>query len=676
MGEPEDVLTDAAEFGTEAALGLWRRRAAGAESHAVQLAEVKRRLELFLSATFGRHPKVVVSQPPRTPNVVTRWFKNIPAFSVQREAFPSTDGVRIRLPEQVGFEPEAFEDEEAARQSAAVRYRLYAVEQTGRILRGTVGETPADERDAVRVLYLLAEAVAVDREIVRTLSGLREDLVRERRRGLGRRPSRSEMNAAEAHVEGIYREVLQAEPGEETERVPVCERPAASLAWAREYVGKNVDREAFRGLPAVQVWGRVETEYAPGSGTESHRAERENEGSEQRSRELERRPKAREPEEDEDDDKEGSWFVPSDDLHETAQDPMGLQRPVDRDDAADPDELAESLAEMEEGRLVRTDDQAREVLSSDDPPPRSFSTSVAGEVDGVAYPEWNYRMDAYESEKAVVRPQETKLGPEGWVTEALQENSQLVYEVRRCFEQLQPRRERLRRQSEGEEIDLSAYVEAYGDRLAGRPATERLYQKVRPRRREVAIELLVDISASTDSWVKDDKRVIDVEKLALLMVCEALDALGDRYGITAFSGRGPRQVMTWRLKDFEERYRPAVKRRIAALEPQRYTRAGAAIRHSTVQLDEQGVRHPLLLMLSDGKPNDLDEYETEYGVEDTRQAVPEARLQGINVFCLTVDHDAPSYMNRIFGPSSFGVLRQPELLPRVLVDVVRRLLDR
>ena len=269
-----------------------------------------------------------------------------------------------------------------------------------------------------------------------------------------------------------------------------------------------------------------------------------------------------------------------------------------------------------------------------------------------------------------------KLGSEAWIDDVLEEKAGLIREVRRCFEQLRPRRERLRRQPDGPEIDLAAYVEAYGDRAAGRAPEDRLYQAVRPGRREVAIELLVDVSASTDSWVRDQKRVIDIEKEALLVVCEALDALGDRYAISAFSGRGPKSVSIWNIKDYEENYRGVVERRIAGLAPDRYTRAGAALRHATTRLDEQSVRHPLLMLLSDGKPNDLDEYESRYGVEDTRQAVHEARLQGIEVFCLTIDKEAPSYMNRIFGPDSFGVLNQPEMLPRMLVDVIRRLLSR
>src|SRR5690606_6157284 len=150
--------------------------------------------------------------------------------------------------------------------------------------------------------------------------------------------------------------------------------------------------------------------------------------------------------------------------------------------------------------------------------------------------------------------------------------------------------------------------------------------------RDVAIALLVDVSGSTDSWIMQDLRVVDVEKEALLVVCDALEALGDPYAIFAFSGEGPECVTMLPIKSFDERSGAVVHRRIAALEPDRYTRMGAAIRHATSLLMRKPAGHRLLLVLSDGKPNDVDVYEGRYGIEDSRQAVAEARLQGLHPF--------------------------------------------
>jgi nitric oxide reductase NorD protein len=191
----------------------------------------------------------------------------------------------------------------------------------------------------------------------------------------------------------------------------------------------------------------------------------------------------------------------------------------------------------------------------------------------------------------------------------------------------------------------------------------------------MAIMLLVDASGSTDGWIAANRRIIDVEREALLLVCIALQSMGEPYAVQAFSGEGPHGVTVRAIKRFDEPYGNPVARRIAALEPEQYTRAGAAIRHASMLLMKQRATHRLLLLLSDGKPNDVDLYEGRYGVEDTRQAVVEAGLQGIFPFCLTVDRQAADYLPAIFGARQYGLLTRPEMLPVVLLDWMKRLVS-
>jgi nitric oxide reductase NorD protein len=245
--------------------------------------------------------------------------------------------------------------------------------------------------------------------------------------------------------------------------------------------------------------------------------------------------------------------------------------------------------------------------------------------------------------------------------------------VRTRFERLRPGYVRLDRQADGSEPDIAAWVGAFADQRAGVALDGRVYIEHRPSRRTLAVALLADVSASTDGWISDTRRIVDVEKEALLVVCEALDALGDRYGIFAFSGEGADAVAVLSLKPFDERRTLVVDRRIAALDSDRYTRLGAAIRHVTAALGREQTTRRLLLILSDGKPNDVDVYEGPYGVEDTRQAVAEARRQGVAVFCLTVDREAPRYAARVFGRGGFAILRRADELPSVVVDVLRQL---
>lgn len=143
--------------------------------------------------------------------------------------------------------------------------------------------------------------------------------------------------------------------------------------------------------------------------------------------------------------------------------------------------------------------------------------------------------------------------------------------------------------------------------------------------------------------------------------------------VLAFSGEGPHGVVVRTVKAFDEQYSNAVALRIAGLEPEKYTRAGAALRHATSELMSQPAEHRLLILLSDGKPNDVDQYDGRYGVEDLRQAVVEARLQGISPFCLTIDRQAASYLPQVFGEHSYALLQRAELLPGVLLAWLRKL---
>ncbi|MEP6620992.1 MAG: VWA domain-containing protein, partial [bacterium] len=176
--------------------------------------------------------------------------------------------------------------------------------------------------------------------------------------------------------------------------------------------------------------------------------------------------------------------------------------------------------------------------------------------------------------------------------------------------------------------------------------------------------------------VFDGQRVIDVERLAALVAAAAFDSLGDAYSILAFSSDGAADVRLTTIKDFSETNTQVVRERMAALAPNGKTRLGAAIRHATAQLERHGAPHRLLLVLSDGKPNDRDGYFLDYGVEDSRRAVVDARADGILPYCITVDREAAAdYMADIFGASGYLTVQKPAQLPKALLGAVQRLLS-
>jgi nitric oxide reductase NorD protein len=660
VAEPEDVIAEGALHATRLARELWARRPGARTEGPPRLQDLRHRLELFVAAVFPDAPEIGIAEPPPPPTFLARLARHRRSHLYSSLALSSADGERIRLPG--GLDTVAPID-------IPQRYRLLALEQAARLARGTLEVLPGGDI-LLRDLYLLAEAAAVDSLLVRMFPRLAPGL-REARREAGegrpqiRRPSHQELA-----VESLVRGLLAAEPDMPPAPFIVPATPEASRGWAEAQRLAMVKLAGpYRGMAPVPLWGAMPEapeSLATAAGGETDEVS----PPPGRGRTLPRRPRARDAAEDEEDAEPGTWMVRADDLQEKVEDPAGLQRPADRDQQADPGDLADALSELPEARLVRTPGPVSEALIGEDPIRRAPATTSAPEASGIAYPEWDWRVAAYRAPGAIVRERVAVVGDEAWIEAAIRRHAAMIRTVRRDFERLRPRRMALRRQPDGAELDVDALVAAYADRRGGGVADDRFYIDARPARRDAAITLLVDASASTDAWVAGDRRIIDVEKETLLIVGEALTALGDPHAVLAFASAGPSRVMVQVLKRFDEAAGiREVRRRIAGLEPDGYTRAGAAIRHATAGLARQAARHRLLLLLSDGRPNDVDQYEGRYGVEDTRTAVVEARLQGVHVFCLTVDREAPRYATRVFG-RDFAVLSRAERLPTVLTALL------
>jgi nitric oxide reductase NorD protein len=358
------------------------------------------------------------------------------------------------------------------------------------------------------------------------------------------------------------------------------------------------------------------------------------------------------------------------DPHLSVQDPMTSGRPIDRADE-ELDALGDELGGLRELPTVHSDDPTREILASEDAPRRSGGGD-AGATESLAlrYPEWDHRLRGYRPGACVLREVPAPPGDPAWAARARTEHRALLLHLRRQFEALRPRRVRLHRQLEGDDLDPDGWVEELAEQRAGGAPPGRLYARERPHRRDVAAALLVDASGSTDAWVSGTRRVIDVAREAALCLCEALSALGDRHAVYAFSGRGAADVRVWCARTFDEARE--VGPRLSGLEPDAFTRLGAPLRHVTAQLSREPARVRLLLLLSDGKPNDEDAYDGDYGVEDVRQAVAEARAAQVRVFCAAIDRNPGPWLPRMFGPHGYTVIRDLAHLPRQLPDLYRR----
>jgi len=671
MAEAEEVLTDAARHATVFAQRLWRRYSPAPDAPAsLSLSEVAERLELLLSAVFGNSYRLRIAQPPARPTLLGNWFGRTPRPQ-RLAAVPATDGTSIWLPRSLDIPDRAL---------AANLYKVMALQQAMRIRRGSALSLWRSLPPLAGALYHLLEVQAAERELLEEMPGFAESVRALRACAFTRRPPLSAFGSARRPLEARVRALLVGE----ADGVPQSPTPEASCELAVRLLAEWGLEPASGGRigqePLFADWwtGMLlapSTHHQHSAGAQSPFDPTQ---AAPQSVHLERRPDIRQARPDEDESEEsGPLMIQLDEPHPHAEDPMGLQRPIDRDDA-DAELFGEMLGDLPQARLVASPGRPKEVLLADDPPDASaiaLAPGVSVLQRGIAYPEWDYRRQHYREQNALVQVRTAPPGNPAWVAETLESHQGLLEGIRRRFELLRTHRAWLRGQVDGDELDLDAYVDAVANLRAGSGLTDRLYRTQRCAERNLAILLLIDVSGSTDSWISQGRRVIDVEREALLLVSIALQSLGAPYAIQAFSGQGREAVVVRDIKTFEEAYGQEVALRIASLEPEHYTRCGAAIRHASANLMCQPAARRLLLVLSDGKPSDNDDYEGRYGVEDTRQAVLEAVLQGISPFCLTIDRQASAYLPRIFGATRYALLPRPELLPTVLLDWMKRLVQ-
>ena len=332
------------------------------------------------------------------------------------------------------------------------------------------------------------------------------------------------------------------------------------------------------------------------------------------------------------------------------------------------------------------------------------------------YDEWDYHNGTYL--RGWCRLYEERLEAEhGADTQALLDAVRPhVRAARRQFEQVRPTGyQRVKKTPDGDELDLDAIVETRADIRTGASPDERVYSRRERLRRDVGAALLVDLSASTDDVIPEEtepeqreralntkvqdirdpyfddeydvaarlaeeatkRRIIDILRESVLLLGTALESLGDRYGIYGFSGYGRDGVEFYVAKEFDDPLDDRALTAIAAMKPKRSTRMGPAIRHACAKLHGSGAVLKVLMIVSDGFPQDHDygpnRGEHEYGVQDTARALVEAEARGIETFCVTVDRSGHDYLRRMCPADRYLVIDETAELPAALQKTYRQL---
>jgi nitric oxide reductase NorD protein len=348
-----------------------------------------------------------------------------------------------------------------------------------------------------------------------------------------------------------------------------------------------------------------------------------------------------------------------------------------------------------EGELVPIPDHVKELMTSiivdfGEIPPEHLHAAGSGEYDlkkyeedminpddvwqgtyhiegAELYNEWNFKRQHYHKNWCVLRELEIKPEYDDFVEDTLEKHKGLLKSLRHTFEILRGEDKLLKRQVYGDDIDIDALVEAYGDVKSGMEMTDRLFTKMHKVERNVAVMFMVDMSGSTKGWIND------AERESLILLCEVIQILGDRFAIYGFSGVTRTRCELYKIKAFDEEYNDEIKGRISNIQPKDYTRMGVFIRHMTRLFNDIEASTKLLITISDGKPDDYDTYRGEYGVEDTRQALYEAHRDGIHSYCITIDEEARDYLPHMYGAANYSVIDKVEQLPLKVADIYRKL---
>ncbi len=356
---------------------------------------------------------------------------------------------------------------------------------------------------------------------------------------------------------------------------------------------------------------------------------------------------------------------------ETAEEYNGVWRDFDGKD--DLEEHQDALDALNMKFTVRVDDTAHSVYQAEFTENTSVAESAGSDEGGfhLKYDEWDFKKRAYKPGFCRIFPKlQTETDPE-YYTKTIAKNASTLLGLRKMLVSVNNKMQQQRRQPQGDEFDIDALTDLFTDIRARRSPSDNIFLSRRKKEKDFSILVLLDISLSSDSYAAGN-RVIDVEKKAAILFGEILDEMMIDFSVDSFFSKTRNYSTYLILKDFDEKW-VVGKNRIGAVEPQGYTRIGAALRHAGARLGGRGAKSKWIILISDGKPNDYDKYEGKYGVQDVRQALRELGEREINAYALAIEARAKYYLPQMFGQNHYQVLTTPVELLRAMVGLYAKI---
>jgi len=356
---------------------------------------------------------------------------------------------------------------------------------------------------------------------------------------------------------------------------------------------------------------------------------------------------------------------------ETAEEFSGNFRDFDGEDELD--DHSNALEDINMKYTVRVNDKVHSTYQTD----FIENTTIAESADvkntdyHITYPEWDYKRKAYKADFCSVYPINLNETNPSFYKHTLNDYRSVLLGLRKMLSNLDTKYQQQRRQIDGNEFDLDAITDSFIEAKSGHTPSERIYLSNRRKEKDLSIMLLIDVSLSSDGYSAGNK-VIDVEKQVSILFGEILDEYDIDFAINGFSSNTRNHSNFINIKGFDDSW-DKTKLKVGAISPNGYTRIGAALRHAGSLIEKRSAKNKWIILISDGKPNDFDKYEGQYGIKDVKQALRELNQNQVNSYAIAIEAQAKYYLPEMFGQNHYQILSSPIELIQSLVKLYEKI---